>query len=137
MQSSCRLSPRLASQRAPSAVIQTRANLLDRFMRVFRSNVNQVIKGMEDPEKILDQAVIDMQKDLAKVRHSYAEISSMNKRMEKQRSNAEATAAAWYQRAEMAMQKGDETLAREALTRKQQQQEIVDTTTEQMAAQEQ
>jgi len=36
-------------------------NLFDRFSRVAKSNINNVLKTLEDPEKILNQAVEDMQ----------------------------------------------------------------------------
>lgn len=36
-------------------------NLFDRFQRVAKSNLNNVLKGLEDPEKIMNQALEDMQ----------------------------------------------------------------------------
>ena len=39
-------------------------NMFDRFVRVVSSNVNNVLSNLEEPEKVLDQAVTDMQKDL-------------------------------------------------------------------------
>jgi phage shock protein A len=36
-------------------------NLFDRFQRVVKSNINDVLKNLEDPEKILNQALDDMQ----------------------------------------------------------------------------
>lgn len=36
-------------------------NLFDRFTRVAKSNINSVLKTLEDPEKIMNQAVEDMQ----------------------------------------------------------------------------
>jgi phage shock protein A len=60
-------------------------NMIDRFFRVVSSNINNVISNLEDPEKVLDQAVVDMQNDLVKIRQSYAEISATQKRSEKQK----------------------------------------------------
>jgi phage shock protein A len=97
----------------------TSMNMFERFSRVVASNVNNVIKNLEDPEKVIEQAVLDMQNDLIKVRQSYAEISATQKRMEKQRQQAELNAADWYRRAQLAMEKNDEELAREALSRRQ------------------
>lgn len=57
----------------------TSMNMFERFFRVVTSNVNSVIKNLEDPEKVLDQAVNDMQNDLIKIRQSYAEISATQK----------------------------------------------------------
>lgn len=55
-------------------------NLADRFFRVVKANINSVLQNLEDPEKILEQAVEDMQKDLIKIRQSYAEVSATQKR---------------------------------------------------------
>ena len=101
-------------------------NLFDRFARVVKSNVNQVISNMEDPEKVLDQAVADMQNDLVKIRQSYAEIFATQKRSQKQKADADAAAADWYKRAQLALEKEDEELAKEALSRRQIQVEVAD-----------
>ena len=53
---------RLASPLAPSCRNTALSmNLFDRFQRVAKSNINNVLKNLEDPEKILNQAVEDMQ----------------------------------------------------------------------------
>lgn len=61
------------------------------------------------------------QSDLVKVRQSYAEITATQRRLLKQKEQADAVADDWYQRAQLALQKGNEELAREALSRRQQQ----------------
>lgn len=55
-------------------------NLADRFFRVVKANINSIIQNLEDPEKVLEQAVDDMQNDLIKIRQSYAEVSATQKR---------------------------------------------------------
>ena len=94
-------------------------NIADRFFRVVKSNVNSLLSNLEDPEKILDQAVNDMQNDLVKIRQSYAEISATQKRMEKQKEQAVKMGDEWYKRAQLALSRNDEELAREALSRRQ------------------
>ena len=42
-------------------------NLFDRFQRVAKSNINNVLKSLEDPEKIMNQAVEDMQVSLRRI----------------------------------------------------------------------
>lgn len=115
---------------------QTHMNLGDRFVRLVKSNVNNVISNLEDPEKVLSQAVEDMQKDLIKVRQAYAEVSASQKRMAEQQRTAEAESQKWYARAQLALEKGEDDLAREALTRRQQQQEMADSLAEQLETQE-
>ena len=65
-----------------------------------------------------------MQSDLVKIRQSYAEVSATQKRMERQKQVADETASDWYKRAQLALQKGDEELAKEALSRRQKQIEL-------------
>ncbi|EED94976.1 predicted protein [Thalassiosira pseudonana CCMP1335] len=101
-------------------------NLFDRFTRVAKSNINNVLKSLEDPEKIMNQALEDMQTDLVKVRQSYAEITATQRRLMKQKEQAEALAEDWYKRAQLALSKGEEGLAKEALTRRQQQVETME-----------
>lgn len=101
-------------------------NIADRFFRVVKSNVNNLLSNLEDPEKVLDQAVNDMQNDLVKIRQSYAEISASQKRMEKQKEQAVKMGDEWYKRAQLALSKNDEELAREALSRRQIQVTVAD-----------
>lgn len=58
---------------------------------------------------------------MVKVRQSYAEITATQRRLLKQKEQADALAQDWYQRAQLALQKGSDELAKEALTRRQQQ----------------
>ena len=58
---------------------------------------------------------------MVKVRQSYAEITATQRRLLKQKEQADALAQDWYNRAQLALQKGNEGLAREALARRQQQ----------------
>jgi phage shock protein A len=100
--------------------------LFDRISRVIRANLNSLISQAEDPEKILEQSVIDMQDDLIKLRQAVAQAIATQKRTERQCSQSQTTADEWYNRAQLALQKGDEILAREALTRRKTYQETAD-----------
>jgi len=90
----------------------------DRLSRLIRSNANAVVGAMEDPAKILDQSVADMQADLVKLRQAVATAIASQKRIQNQAEQAEAQAKTWYERAELALKKGEEDLAREALGRR-------------------
>jgi len=94
-------------------------NLFERFARVTKANANKMLQGFEDPEKILDQAVDDMQADLIKVRQSYAEVLATQRRLGTQKEQSDEVGNEWYRRAELAVEKGDDELAKEALTRRQ------------------
>lgn len=92
--------------------------LFDRISRVIRGNLNDMVSKAEDPEKILEQAVIDMQEDLVQLRQAVAQAIAQQKRTQQQVKQNQSEAAKWQQRAQLALQKGDEQLAREALVRK-------------------
>jgi phage shock protein A len=90
----------------------------ERLSRLFRANANAVISSMEDPGKILDQSVEDMQRDLVKLRQAVATAIASQKRIQNQAEQAESQSKTWYERAELALKKGEEDLAREALSRR-------------------
>ncbi|QQE64904.1 hypothetical protein GFS31_15880 [Leptolyngbya sp. BL0902] len=92
--------------------------LFDRVSRVVRSNLNAAVSAAEDPEKILDQAIVDMQEDLVQMRQAVATAIASQKRVQQQYDKASSEANTWQQRAQLALQKGDEELARQALVRK-------------------
>ena len=92
--------------------------LFDRISRVVRANLNDVVSKAEDPEKILEQSIIDMQEDLVQLRQAVAQTIATQKRTEQQYNKAQTEANSWQQRAQLALQKGDENLARQALERK-------------------
>lgn len=92
--------------------------LFDRLGRVVRANINDLVSKAEDPEKVLEQAVIDMQEDLVQLRQAVARSIATQKRTEQQYNKNQSEANTWQQRAQLALSKGDENLAREALVRK-------------------
>ncbi len=109
--------------------------LLDRILRVIRANFNSLISQAEDPEKILEQTVLDMQEELIQLRQAVAQAIATQKRTERQCSQAQTNADEWYRRAQLALQKGDENLAREALTRRKSYQETAEVMSSQIAQQ--
>lgn len=92
--------------------------LFDRIGRVIKANLNDLVNKAEDPEKILEQSIIDMQEDLVQLRQAVATAIATQKRSQKQYEQAQNEANTWQQRAMLALQKGDEDLARQALQRK-------------------
>jgi phage shock protein A len=77
-----------------------------------------MVSKAEDPEKILEQTIIDMQEDLVQLRQAVASAIASQKRTQQQHNQAQTESNNWQQRAQLALQKGDENLAREALVRK-------------------
>ncbi|GAB4217610.1 MAG: PspA/IM30 family protein [Synechococcales cyanobacterium] len=92
--------------------------LFDRVGRIIKANLNSLVSAAEDPEKILNQTIDDMQEDLMQMRQSVAQAIASQKRMEKQYEQSKQTADEWQRRAELALRNNNEQLAREALVRK-------------------
>ncbi|KAF3944158.1 hypothetical protein CMV_029353 [Castanea mollissima] len=93
-------------------------NLFDRFARVVKSYANALISSFEDPEKILEQTVLEMNEDLTKMRQATAQVLASQKQLENKYKAAQQASEDWYRRAQLALQKGEEDLAREALKRR-------------------
>ncbi|BFG15855.1 membrane-associated 30 kDa protein chloroplastic [Prunus yedoensis var. nudiflora] len=108
--------PHYSRQRG--GALGARMNLFDRFARVVKSYANALISTFEDPEKILEQAVLEMNDDLTKMRQATAQVLASQKRMENKYKAAEQASEDWYRKAQLALQKGEEDLAREALKRR-------------------
>ena len=109
--------------------------LLDRLIRLLRANLNSFVSDAEDPTKILDQSVADMQEDLVKLRQAVAMAIASQKRLENQANQAKEQIQNWFSRAELALKKGEEDLAREALSRKKTFQETFESLTTQFQTQ--
>lgn len=92
--------------------------LFDRLSRVVRANLNDLVSKAEDPEKVLEQTIMDMGEDLVQVRQAVARSIAEQKRTEQRYNQDLSEAGKWEQRAKLALSKGDENLAREALVRK-------------------
>ncbi|KAL2652083.1 hypothetical protein R1flu_020211 [Riccia fluitans] len=94
------------------------ANIFERIVRVVKSYANAVVSAAEDPEKLLDQTVNEMNEDLVKMRQASAQVLASQKQLENKYKAANQTADDWYRRAKLALEKGDESLAKEALKRR-------------------
>merc|ERR1712232_977950 len=67
---------------------------------------------------IMVQALDDMQNDLVRVRQTYAEVTATQRRMANSKLQLESQANDWYNRAQLALKRSNEGLAREALARR-------------------
>ncbi|WP_218081518.1 PspA/IM30 family protein [Anthocerotibacter panamensis] len=92
--------------------------LFDRIGTVIKANLNSLVSSAEDPEKILDQTVNDMQEDLIQMRQAVAQAIASEKRTEQSLKQNLEQSKQWQDRAALALTKGNEDLAREALTRR-------------------
>lgn len=91
--------------------------LLERVGTLLRANINDLIDKAEDPEKLLKQLVLDMENQLLQVKTQVAIAIADEHLLEKKRVEHEAAVTEWQRKAEMAVRKADDTLARAALER--------------------
>jgi phage shock protein A len=92
--------------------------IFSRLAALLKSNINDLISRSEDPEKMLNQIVEDMNSQLNEARKQVGESIADEKRLEKQVGEQLALAVEWERKAMLALRAGDENLAKEALARK-------------------
>ena len=91
--------------------------LLDRVTTLIKANLNDLIDKSEDPEKLLKQLLLDMQNQFMQLKTQVAiAIADQHLLQKKQRENLDARDE-WLRKAELALQKNEEGLARAALER--------------------
>ena len=90
----------------------------NRISTIFKSNVNAALDQAEDPEKMLNQITNEMQEQLVQIKQQVATAIAQEKRLQKDYENEQEQANSWEQKATMALQRENEDLAREALTRR-------------------
>lgn len=94
-------------------------SIFSRLSTIFKSEANAAIDKMEDPEKILNQTIRDMQEDLAKANAQVAESIAFEKKLKMQYDKALENAKMWENRAMQAVTGGRDDLAEQALQKKQ------------------
>ncbi len=111
--------------------------LFSRLGTLIRSNINELINKAEDPEKMLNQVLVDMKAQLVEAKKQVAVAIADEKRVKKQYEQEATKAAEWERKAMLAVKAGDDNLARAALTRKQEHEEVAETLRQQWEAQKQ
>jgi len=92
--------------------------MVDRIARLVLANINDLIDQAEDPEKMLNQILREMDAQRLQARDALAELIAQGKLAEADWSQNEQLAAEWGARAEKAAQSGRDDLARESLLRR-------------------
>lgn len=93
--------------------------IFDRFKRVVKSNLNDMISKAENPEKMLNQLIVEMNQNLIESKKSVASAIADEKKLERQIKENLAAGEDWERKAMLAVRAGKEDLAKEALVRKQ------------------
>lgn len=92
--------------------------IFSRLAQLIKSNINDLIAKAEDPEKMLNQVVIEMTEQLANAKKQVAVSIADAHRLGKQYENEAQQAKEWERKAMMAVRAGNDELAKEALNRK-------------------
>lgn len=92
--------------------------IFERFRRLIKSNLNDMISKAEDPEKMLNQMITDMNQQLIESKKSVASAIADEKKIERQMNQSSEQAQEWERKAMLALRAGKEDLAKEALARK-------------------
>lgn len=92
--------------------------IFSRISTIFKSNINDALSKAEDPEKMLNQIMLEMNEQLAKTKQQVAIAIADEKRLEKQYQSEEQQAQEWERKATLAVQKENDELAKEALARR-------------------
>ena len=100
--------------------------VLERVATLVRANLNDLIDRAEDPEKMIKQVILDMENQLLQVKTQVAISMADHHLLQKKQADHEDKAAEWMRKAELAVDKGQDDLARAALERFQSVTKLVD-----------
>jgi phage shock protein A len=93
--------------------------IFSRLGTLIKSNINDLIAKAEDPEKMLNQVLLEMQQQLVEAKKQVAMAIADEKRIQKQFDAETEKSKDWERKAMLAVRAGDDVLAKEALVRKQ------------------
>jgi phage shock protein A len=110
--------------------------LLDRVATLVRANLNDLIDKAENPEKMLKQVILDMENQFMQVKTQVAiALADLHLLQKKKQENLDKHAD-WMRKAELAVDKKDDALARAALERVMSFQQMADSFAQQIQDQE-
>ena len=92
--------------------------IVERISTLVRANINDLIDRAEDPEKVIKQLLMDMNSQLLQAKTQVAAAIADEKQLYDRYQQNQAQADEYQHKAELAVQKGEDDLAREALTRR-------------------
>ncbi|MEL6360003.1 MAG: phage shock protein PspA [Pseudomonadota bacterium] len=100
--------------------------VFSRLTDIINSNINSMLDKAEDPEKIVRLIIQEMEDTLVEVRSRAARSIADKKEVERKKAEFEARVTEWDNKAELAITKGRDDLARGAIAAKRKAQEMVD-----------
>ncbi len=104
--------------------------VFSRLSDILKSNINDLLDKAEDPEKMVKQIIIDMQKELTTATQNLGKAKASERLAQKKMDDAVKVAAGWEAKAQAALSQGNQDLAKQALAKKVRADEEVATYTE-------
>ena len=104
--------------------------VFSRLSDILKSNINDLLDKAEDPEKMVKQIIIDMQKELTIATQNLGKAKASERLAQKKMDDAVKVAAGWESKAKAALSQGNQDLAKQALAKKVRADEEVATYTE-------
>ena len=92
--------------------------IFSRMRDIISSNINAMLDKAEDPEKLIKLMIQEMEDTLVEVKASCAGVMATRKKIQRELDEAESRVEQWTNRADLAVDKGRDDLAREALVEK-------------------
>jgi phage shock protein A len=92
--------------------------IFTRFRDIVSSNINAMLDGAEDPDKMIKLMIREMEDTLIEIKSSCAGVIASRKKLERKLDELLERRNLWAKRAELAVNKGRDSLAREALVEK-------------------
>jgi len=101
------------------------ASLFKRISDVLAANLNDLVDRVEDPERMIKQLIREMEENINSAREGVIDALASEKQLARELEQQRRQAEEWHGRARLALESGNEALAREALLRKKEHDGIV------------
>jgi phage shock protein A len=100
--------------------------IIDKLTRLLGTAIDDAVRSVDDPERLLQQLVLEMTRDLVDAKNHLAQCKKEERRLAKEVEILDRTAQDWEKRATAAVRAGDDVVATDALVRKRQNDEHAD-----------